>query len=105
MNARNVAALNKLLTPWYMNDPRLASHLAEWLAARGVLAPNALTDEEITVLRQCGCVLRGEIHDPVTPVAARFVLNAIAKGEPVQWTGEPQPVRLHSKEGDGCRSA
>ena len=80
MNDRNVAALDLLLGEAGL-PPRGPSRrqLAEALAARGVLVPSALTDDQCKELEACFGLLVDKFDDK--PFGLRAELERIAKGE------------------------
>jgi hypothetical protein len=80
MNERNVAALTEMVSnadnPMWNQMPIDPESVARWFAAHGVLAADALTDEQcLTVLRESRDWERG--WESLT----RAALARIAKGE------------------------
>lgn len=92
MNHRNVDSLRQLLSA---PDAPTTDLLAEYLASKGVLVPESLSDSEVDALKTCGYFLNGEQHEPGDPAVLRWALRHIAQGEPVPWSGEDHPVFLH----------
>jgi len=88
MNRANVEALARLLVEFGRQPPRLTAinqdwgdeeqrYMALWLAARGVLVPAALTDEDLgTAWGKSQC------YDWFDPTDFRAALECIAKGDP-----------------------
>jgi hypothetical protein len=84
VNQKNVDALEALLAERLPDDPVSCKTLAVWLAAKGCLVSETLTDEECKDVWDAGGeALYGDPFPTFTqPGLLRAELERIAKGEP-----------------------